>query len=138
MALGLELAPCLGRDSRLQGDRAAALGRLAGRLGRAEVTEPGRIAGLLDVHAKVDQVADHLRMALGLHVTPHQAEAQPGLAVLGDETGDDRVKRSLAGLEPVEMVRVEREERTAVLEREAQVTPARDATRIRENCSGSG
>ena len=64
----------------LQRDRAAAVGRLAGRLGRAEVAEPRRVAGLLHVHAEVDHVAEHLDVPLGLHVAAHQAEAQPGLA----------------------------------------------------------
>ena len=60
------------------------------------MTEPGRVAGLLHVHAEVDHVADHLRMTLGLHVAPHQAEAQPGLSVLGDKPRDDRVERPFA------------------------------------------
>src|SRR5215831_13486186 len=57
MPLGLESAADLGGDPRLQGDRAAAVSGLAGRLRRAEVAEPRRVAGLLDVHAEVDQVA---------------------------------------------------------------------------------
>src|SRR5690348_12236060 len=59
-------------------------------------------------------------MALSLHVAPHQTEAQPWLAILGDETRDDRVERSLAGLEPVEMVPVQRELTTTVLKRKTE------------------
>ncbi len=73
------------------------------------MAEPRGVAGLLHVHAEVDHVADHLRVPLGLHVAAHQAEAQPGLAVLGDKAGNDRVERPLARLEPVEMVGVEGE-----------------------------
>ena len=66
-------------------------------------------------------------MPLRLHVAPHHAEAQPGLAVLGDEAGDDRVEGPLARLEAVGVRRVEGEEAAAVLEREAEV--ARDVHR---------
>ena len=72
---GLELAADRGGDAGLQGDRAAAVGGLAGRFRGAEVAEPWGVAGLLDVHAEVDQVADHLSMSLRLHITSHQSEA---------------------------------------------------------------
>ena len=110
-----------GADARLERHRAAALGRLAGRLRRAEVAEPRGVAGLLHVHAEVDHVAEHLRMPLRLHVAPHHAEAQPGLAVLGDEARDDRVERPLARLQAVGVGRVEGEEAAAVLERKAEL-----------------
>ena len=101
--------------------------RVAGRVGRAGVAEPRGVAGLLDVHAEVDHVAEHLHVPLRLHVAPHHAEAEPGLAVLGDEAGDDRVERPLVRLEAVGVRRVEREQAAAVLEREAEV--ARDVAR---------
>ena len=66
-------------------------------------------------------------MALGLHVAPHQTEAEPWLPGLGDEAGNDRVERPLARLEPIEMLRVECEQRTAVLKRKAQI--GRDVVR---------
>ena len=113
-------------------------GRLAGRLGRAEVPEPRRIAGLLHVHAEVDHVADHLDVPLGLHVAPHHAEAQPGLAVLGDEAGDDRVERPLPRLEPVGdgSGRARRGSRGSGARSPGR--PARGASRSRGSCSGSG
>ena len=91
------------------------------------MVEPGGVAGRLDVHPVVDHVHQHLGMPLGLHVAPHQAEREPGLAVLGDEAGDDRVERPLVRLQPVGVRRVEGEQAAPVLEREAEV--ARDVAR---------
>jgi hypothetical protein len=73
-------------------------------------------------------------MPLRLHVAPHQAEAEPGLAVLGDEPGDDRVKRPLARLQVIGMGLIEGKEASPVLEREAQ--PCRDITADRLLCNG--
>ena len=122
MPLGLEPAANLGRNARLETDCSALLGRLAGRLRRAEVAESRGIAGLLHVHAEVDHVADHLRVTLGLHVAPHQAEAQPGPAVLGDKARNDRVERPLPRLESVEMRRGRVRIETPVLQRETQIS----------------
>ena len=51
------------------------------------MAKPRGIAGLLHVHAKVDEVAEHLDVPLRLHVAAHQAEAQPGFAVLVTNPG---------------------------------------------------
>ena len=40
----------------------------------AAVAEARRLARLLDVHAEVDQVGEHLGMSLRLHVATHHAE----------------------------------------------------------------
>jgi predicted dehydrogenase len=118
--LGLQGAADLGADARFEPHRAAVAGARAGRVGGADVEEPGGVARLLDVHAEVDQVAEHLHVPLRLHVAAHHAEAQPGPAVLGDEARDDRVERPLVRLQAIGVARVEREQAAAVLEREAQ------------------
>ena len=69
----------------------------------------------------VDDPGKHLRVPLRLHVAAHQAEREPGLAVLGDEPGDDRVERPLAGRQLVGVRGVEREQAAAVLEAESEV-----------------
>lgn len=51
----------------------------------------------LHVHAKVDEVGQHLRVPLRLHVATHHTEAQPRLTVLHDKPRDNGVKRSLGG-----------------------------------------
>src|SRR4051794_1257105 len=79
VSLGLERAPHVSGDAGLQGDRADAVGWLAGRLRRAEVAESRGVASLLDIHAEVDQVAEDLGVPLSLHVAAHQPETQPGL-----------------------------------------------------------
>ena len=90
------------------------------RFTAAAVIPPGRVAGLLEVHAKVDDVAHDLHMALRLHVAAHHAETHERLAVLRDERGNDRVKWTLARLENVGMPFFEREQRPAILKTEAQ------------------
>ncbi len=52
------------------------------RLRRALVMPARAVAGGLDVEAVVDAVDDDLGLALRLHVAAHDAEGQPGLAVL--------------------------------------------------------
>ena len=49
------------------------------------VVEARRVAGLLQVHAEVDEVDDDLHVALRLHVAAHHAEAHERLAVLRHE-----------------------------------------------------
>src|SRR5512144_1323743 len=85
MPLGFERAADRGADLRLECNEAAVGRAGAGRVGRALVAEPGGVARLLHVHSEVDHVAEHLRVPLRLHVAPHQSEAQPGVALLGDE-----------------------------------------------------
>src|SRR5262245_15291461 len=60
-------------------------------------------------------------MALRLHVAAHHAEDQPGLATLEHHRGNDRVERPLPRLQAVRVLRVEREEATAVLQYKAQL-----------------
>ena len=58
---------------------------------------------LLDVHAEVDQVHQHLRVSLRLVVAAHDAERQPRLAVLHDERRDERVQRPLVRRDAIGM-----------------------------------
>ena len=58
----------------LDGAAVGAAGR-AGRRRGADVLDARRFAGLLHVHAEVDQVHQHLHVPLRLHVAAHDAEA---------------------------------------------------------------
>ena len=61
------------------------------------IMAPARgVAGFLHVHAEIDDVGQHLHMALRLHVAAHQAERQERLAVLHHEAGNDGLERPLA------------------------------------------
>jgi hypothetical protein len=65
------------------------------------MVEAGCVAGRLDVHPEIDDVDENLRVPLGLHVSTHQPEREPGFAVFGHEARNDRVERPLMRLEAV-------------------------------------
>src|SRR5262245_35249831 len=70
-------------DARLGADGAAAGDHRTPReRRRTRMLETGRVARFLHVHPEVDQVDEHLRLPLRLHVSPHDPERQPGLAIL--------------------------------------------------------
>src|SRR5690606_14350147 len=98
MALAHQRADGLPGESGLEVDLAAIAHRRAGAggFGRALVLDARRVAGLLQVHAEVDQVHHDLHVALRLHGSAHHAEAHPRLSVLRDEGRDDGLERALA------------------------------------------
>ena len=79
------------------------------------------LARLLDVHAEVDQVQEHLHVPLRLHVAAHDAKRQPRTSVLHDHRRHERMKWPLAGCEEVWMASTKREQRAAVVQRDAGV-----------------
>ena len=79
------------------------------------------VAGFLHVHAEVDDVGQHLHVALRLHVAAHEAERHERLAVLHHEAGNDGVERPLAGRIDVGGLGIERIQLAAILEHEAQM-----------------
>ena len=103
---------------------ADALGRMAGRFGRALVLPARAVAGLLRVEAVVDHVDDDLGLALRLHAAAHDAEGHPGLAALAGEAGDDGVEGPLARGIDVGVAVGQGEQLAAVLEHEAQGRPS--------------
>ena len=84
------------------------------------VLQPRRFAGLLHVHAEIDQVDQHLHLSLRLHVAAHDAEDEPRLAVLRHHRRDDRVERPLVRFQSIGVLRVEGEQHAAILEGEAE------------------
>src|SRR5437016_13786622 len=80
-----------------------------------------RVARLLYVHAEIDDVGQHLYMALRLHVTAQQAKGHEWLAILHYETRNNGVERPLARRVHISRFGVERVQFTAVLEHEAEV-----------------
>ena len=99
---------------------ADALGRLAGRFGRAVVLPARAVAGFLRVEAVVDHVDDDLGLSLRLHAAAHDAIGHPRLSVLAGEAGDDGVEGALAGGVDVGVAVGQGEQFAAVLEHEAQ------------------
>jgi hypothetical protein len=84
------------------------------------MVEAGCVAGRLDVHPEIDDVDENLRVPLGLHVSTHQPEREPGFAVFGHEARNDRVERPLMRLEAVGMRGIERERAASVLKHEPE------------------
>ena len=85
----------------------------------AAVAHARGLAGVLDVHAEVDEVHHHLRVRLRLIVAAHHAERHPRLAVLQDHRGHERVQRPLVRANLIGMARHEVEARAAVVQRDA-------------------
>src|SRR6266850_3726343 len=86
-------------DLRLHG--ATALGWQTCRGCGADVFNPRRFPGLLDIHAEVNEVAQHLHLALRLHVAAHDAEHEPRLTGFGYQRRDNSVERPFVRLEAV-------------------------------------
>src|SRR5690606_12632715 len=109
-----------GREAGLEQHRAAIAHRLAARgIARALVAHARRVAGLLQVHAEVDEVAQDLDLALRLHVAAHDAESEQGAAGPRRKARNNSMKGPLAGRVGVRVRRIERERRAAVLQAEA-------------------
>ena len=68
----------------------------------------------------IDQVEQNLGLELRLPVASHRAEYGPGFPVAGRHGRDERVHRSLARLQPVDMVGSEAEIRPSVLQQHAR------------------
>ena len=78
------------------------------------------VARRLQAHAEINNIDQHLHMALGLHAAAHQAEAHDRLAVFHHEGGDDGVEGPLARRVNIGVALVEREQGAAILENKAQ------------------
>ena len=86
-------------------------------LGRTEVLEARGVARFLHVHAEIDHVAEDLRVSLRLHGAAHQAEGEPGPAVLRHHGRYDGMEGPLVGGEGVAVRGIQREELAPVLDR---------------------
>ena len=96
------------RVARLDRERAAGL-----------IAPAGGFDHRLDVHAVVDEVRQHLKVALDLAVVAWRPEDEAGAAILEDHRGVERVGGALAALEAVDVGRVGREAEGAVVEQDA-------------------
>ena len=96
-------------------EHAAVSHHSAGRLARVGVVETDRVARFLQIHSQIEEIDQHLSMALRLHVAAHHAKGHQGLAVLGHEGRNDGVKGALARLEAIGVPRLQREATAAVL-----------------------
>ena len=80
----------------------------------------GSIECGLRVKVLIDRAHDNLQVALRLHEAAHHAEGTDCGTFTGEESRNDRVVRPFTGCKRVWMGRVEREIRTAVLERDTR------------------
>ena len=64
---------------------------------------------------QVNQIAEHLHMALGLHKTAHHAERADRFPVPGEKARNNRVERFLARCITVGGIRIQRKTAAAVL-----------------------
>src|SRR5262249_20685224 len=87
----------------------------------ASISESGRINGLLESNAHIQQVCEHLHVSLRLNISPHHSEGHPELAVLEDHRRDYGVERSLARLDAARVLRIQAETGPAVVEYDAGV-----------------
>lgn len=68
------------------------------------MTDPGCFYGILDVHAKVNEIDHQLDVALGLHIRLHYPKGHKGLLPLKQHSRDDGMGKPFMGLQPIEMV----------------------------------
>ena len=64
------------------------------------------IQRLLGIHVEVDHIHHDLYVALGLHISAHDAEWAYGMAILHQKAGDDRVIGFLSRHQTVGILRV--------------------------------
>ena len=88
----------------------------------------GRIQGLLNVHAVVDPVGQHIGLAYGLVLTTHDAEAQHRIVASIDHGGNEGVQRPFAAFQPVEMIVLQHETAAPVLQIDARIARHQAAT----------
>ena len=91
----------------------------AGLDGHSAVTHPlpaWGIKSLLRIKTEINIVHYDLNMSLRLHVSSHDPERTDWLSVLHQEAWYDRVICALSGSQAVDIIRIKREIRTAVLQ----------------------
>ena len=91
--------------------------RLGGQrpVGRGE-DPPGRVDGLLEIGAVVDDPGQQLQVRLGLSVAPHRSEHQPWPVASKGHSGNERVQGPLARRDDVHVGRIQGEESTTILQ----------------------
>src|SRR2546423_6509246 len=91
-------------------------GFLPGNLRAPDMPKTHEVARLLNIHAEVDHVNQHLHMALRLHVSAHQSKRKPGLSILHHKTRDDSVEGSFSRRIHIRRMRIERKQGAAIME----------------------
>jgi hypothetical protein len=106
---GGKLAAHLGRNTRLE---------LHVSSGEGLLREPRRLDRSLHIHAEVNDVGDDLSVSLRLVPPSHHPEGDANVAFF-HKRRNDRMHRTLAAGQEVGIVRLERKQAAAVLQREA-------------------
>src|SRR5262249_5582527 len=88
----------------------------------APIAESGRINGLLQAHAHIQKVCEHLYLPLWLNVAAHHPKGHPELAIFEDHRWDYGVEWSLARLYAAGVPRIQAEAGASVVQNNAGVT----------------
>ena len=107
MAAGAERLHGVLVDASLGADEAGVVGVGPEGVGEAPGGDAGRFHSLLDIHAKLDHVEEHLGHGLALDITGGRAEGHPELAVAEGHGRVGREARPLSGGETGGMAWVE-------------------------------
>ena len=94
---------------------------------------PRRVYGALQVHTKILQVRCKARVTTWLIGSAHHAKGNRHLAILADHAGDDCMHRAFAALQFVRMAFFQRETRTAVLQKDAELVRSDSRAKPVEN-----
>src|SRR5216684_6795591 len=89
--------------------------------------KPRRFPGLLNVHAEIDKIGQHLSVSLWLHVAAHHSERKEQLPVLQHHAGNECMERALSRRNNVRVLGLETKERSTVMKHNACI--ARDKPR---------
>src|SRR5437588_3664805 len=81
-----------------------------------------RFAGLLHVHAEIDQINQRLSMALRLVVGAHHTKREKRLAVLEDHGRDERMKGPFPRRNGIGMFGIEHKKRAPILQDDTGIT----------------
>src|SRR6476660_7239637 len=80
------------RESEFQRDLPTIRHLFTGWFGRADMLNARSIARLLQAHPEIDKVQNNLHVALRLHMSAHDAEADKRLPIFRDKRRNDGVK----------------------------------------------
>ena len=79
------------------------------------MVKAGGISCLLQVHTKINDVAQNLYVSLRLHVSAHDTKTHIGLVVSGNESRNDGVEGSLVRCVTIEVALFEIEKEASIL-----------------------
>src|SRR5437588_2705382 len=102
------------------------------------VSEASGFSRLLSIHAEIDNIDQHLRMTLRLHVTAHHAKRKKWFSVFQNQRRDECVERSLSWFDTIRMLRIQFKQRTPVVQDNSCIARNQAGTKISEDAVDKG